>query len=176
MGIRTFLHERSMKKTNRILLSVVIVPLAILFFILSLPLILASETKAAISLRAFRRRESGCVYLICASKRNWHDFLKNNVIPFLPDNVRVVWQKSVRGVKRPHIFAHLNRSGIGSLPKPYLVVVTPRALLHRSLNAPLQPLKVRPKKSSDIGEKCAQIIKELEKELRLPALPTAAQT
>jgi hypothetical protein len=156
-----------MKPIKTMLFGAAVVPLMILFFILALPFILVSKTKAAISLRIFRRRESGYVYLICTNRRNWHDFLKNNVIPVLPDNFRVVWRKSVRGSKHPDLFRHLACSHISSISKPYLVLVTPRALLHGSLNIPLQPLKAHPKKSEDVRTKCARIVKDLEEELRI---------
>jgi hypothetical protein len=167
-----------MKKIIIILFGMAVVPIMILFAILSLPFILASETKAAISLRRFRRRECGNVYLICTSNRNWHDFLKNNVIPVLPDNYRVVWRKSVRGSKHPDLFRNLDRSHVFRISKPYLVLVTPRALLHGSLSIPLQTLKVHPKKSSDVRTKCARIINDLEQDLRTrsAALRAAART
>jgi hypothetical protein len=151
---------------------IVVVPLLILFFILAQPFILAREINAAISLRKFRRRESGCVYLICTSKRSWHDFLRNNVIPILPNNIRVVWHKSEPGYKQTDIFACLSRAGLADISKPFMVLVTPHALLHRSLNVPLQSLKACSKRSSDIRQKCATIIKDIEGELRAaPSLP-----
>jgi hypothetical protein len=153
-------------KTSEMILIGLATAAAILLFLFSLPFILVKKIKAAIRLRMFRRREAGYVYLICTSKRNWHDFLKNNVIPILPDNFRVVWQKPLRSSKQPDLFAHLARSSVRSISKPCLVVVTPRALLHRSLNVPLQPLKAHSKRSADIRLQCARIINELEGELR----------
>ena len=79
-----------MKKIRKLIGTISTIPLIAVAVLLSLPFFLVMETKAAIALRVFRRKEAGHVFLICTSKQNWHDFLKNNVIPVLPDNFRVV--------------------------------------------------------------------------------------
>ena len=155
-----------MKRIKKTIVWVAVAPLVLLFGILLLPIILVMETKGALSLRAFRRREAGYVYLICTSRRNWHDFLKNNVIPTLPDNFRLVWRKSGRGGEYPNLVAHLARSRVFGVSKPYMVVVTRRALLHQSLNGPLQQLKPHAKRSDDVSKACADIIKTIQEELR----------
>ena len=155
-----------MKRIKKIIIWVAVAPLVLLFGILSLPFVLVMETKGALSLRAFRWREAGHVYLICTSKRNWHDFLKNNVIPILPENFRVVWQKSGRGGQYPDLVAHLARSRVFGVSKPYMVVVTRQALRHQSLNGPLQQLKSHAKRSDDIRQVSAGIIKTFEEALR----------
>jgi hypothetical protein len=164
-----------MKRIKKISIWVAVAPLVLLFGILSLPIVLVMETRGALSLRAFRRREAGHVYLICTSKRNWHDFLKNNVIPILPDNFRVVWQKSRRGGQYPDLVVHLARSRVFGVSKPYMVVVTRKALRHQSLNVPLQQLKAHAKRSDDIRKACAGIIKTIEEELRTSG-PTVRAT
>jgi hypothetical protein len=128
--------------------------------------VLVVETKLAISFRLFRRREAGHVFLICTSRRNWYDFLRNNVIPILPDNFRVVWSRPMRGAAYPHLFYYFFRSGIRNVSKPYLVAVTRRALVYAPLNTALQELKVRPKKSVDTRRRCAHIISTALQQLR----------
>lgn len=155
-----------MKRIKEIIIWVAVVPLLLMFVILSLPVILVIKTRGAISLRVFRRREAGHVFLICTSKRNWHDFLKNNVIPTLPDNFQVVWPKSGRGSKCHDLVAHLNHSRVFNVSKPYMVVVTRQALLHQSLNGPLQQLKPHARRSNDVRKACANIIKTIQQELR----------
>ena len=147
----------------RALISILAMPFLL---VLGVPALVFSKAKGAISLRAFRRREAGHVYLICTSRRNWHDFLKNNVIPVLPDNFRVVWHKSVRDGEHPAVLGHVDRSGILGVPKPYLVAVTRRALVHKSLNRVLQEFKAHPKKSEETRRACGQIIAQTEQELR----------
>ena len=155
-----------MMKIKKIFIWVALAPLIALVAILALPIALVVQTQGAISLRMFCRRERGHVYLICTSKRNWHDFLKNNVIPGLPENFRVVWHKAGRGGQCSDLLAHLARSRVFGVSKPYMVVVTARALLHRSLNVPLQELKAQPKRSDAARKACAEIIGKFEEELR----------
>ena len=149
-----------------ILGGLLIAPFVLIFIIMNVPLIIFFETRAALSRRNFRRRESGFLYLICTSRRNWHNFLKNNVIPVLPVNFRVVWHKSHRGGGYPDILHNVHRSNISRVSKPYLVAVNPRALVHKSLNLSFQELKSTSKKSETTRRACAAIIAEAEKELR----------
>jgi len=148
-----------------LLLILVMVPL----LVLSIPVFLVSHIVGSISLRRFCRREAGHVYLICTSRRGWHDFLKNNVIPILPDNFRVVWCKSMHAGEGMPLLRHLSHSHIFNVSKPYLVAVTRRALVHKSLNTVLQKLKAHPKKSEHTRQACAQIITQVLHELRSPA-------
>jgi len=116
--------------------------------------------------RAFRRREAGHFYLVCTSRRGWHDFLKNNVIPILPENFRVVWAASAREGLYPDVLRHFARSRNFTVSKPYLVAVTPRALIHKELNAVMQELKIHPKKSEDVQLACLAIINRETSEFR----------
>lgn len=138
---------------------------AVVLLAVASPVIALLEAKARISLRRFRRREAGTFYLVCASRRGWHDFLRNNLIPVLPDDTQAVWCGRARGGRRRAFFSHLARSGILGVPKPYLVAVTRRTLMHKSLNGALQELKARPKVSEHTRESCAGIIAEARDEL-----------
>jgi hypothetical protein len=162
--------KRIKKIIGVILMAPVVIVLApfILAFILVvvLPGMIIWNINAAISLRIFRRREAGHVFLICTSRRGWHDFLKNNVIPVLPDNVRVVWKKPAGKSEYRSFFRHLDCSHIFNVSKPYLVLVTPRALIPKSLNETLQKLKTHPEKSEETRRACAEIIAGTENDLR----------
>ena len=128
-----------------------------------IPMWIISELRTAIRFRRFRRREAGNFYLVCTSKRNWRDFLRNNVIPILPDNVRVVWHKSMRGNQNPDLQGFLNRSKIFAVSKPYLIAVTKQALRVKSLNADLQALKPHAKVSDEIRGACLHLIEATQK-------------
>lgn len=141
---------------------ILVLPLIVL---VGIPLVLFSETKTAISMHVFRRREQGHVYLICTSKRGWHDFLKNNVIPAVPGDVRVVWQEARRNDEYPRIFAYLARSRVFGVPKPYLVRITARNPVCKSLNPALRRLKTCPRKSRETQKACVEIIKQTRNEL-----------
>lgn len=142
---------------------ILVLPLIVL---LGIPLVLFCETKAAISMRVFHRREQGHVYLICTSKRGWHDFLKNNVIPVVPGNVRVVWQEAGRNDEYPRIFAYLARSRVFGVSKPYLVRITARNPVCKSLNPAFRQFKARPRKSPETRQACVEIIEQTLNELR----------
>jgi hypothetical protein len=78
------------KIIKRVLLGVILFPIALLIFVVFLRIILVVEIKETITRRRFYRREAGNIYLICTSRCGWYDFLKNNLIPILPKNVKVV--------------------------------------------------------------------------------------
>ena len=130
-----------MKKIRNILLAFIFVPIIIVAVVCSLPFILLMRIDEIIKLRIFCRRESGNVYLICTSKRSWHEFLNNNLIPILPDNFRVVWVKPNRDGVHDEIIKHLDRARIYGIAKPYLIFVTKNSLHPYSLNLELQKLK-----------------------------------
>ncbi len=128
------------------LLIIVAVPVLI---VVGIPALIFFQLKAAIRFRFFQNREAGSVFLICTARRNWYDFLLNNVIPVLPDNVQIIWQKSAYRDGRPELFKHLYRSHIVGVLRPYLVAVSPAKLSCKSLNTALQEHKIHPKKSED---------------------------
>ena len=64
------------------------------------------------------------------------------------------------------MFEHLERSDIFDVAKPYLVSVTPRSLIYKSLNETLQDLKADCRASEDARRACAKIVAEAQRELR----------
>ncbi|MCK5850246.1 MAG: hypothetical protein KAH23_04965 [Kiritimatiellae bacterium] len=147
------------------LIGILIFALLIVLSPLIIPVVVVMQVRSAISLRRFRRREAGSYYLVCTSKRNWYDFLRNNVIPMLPDNVRVVWQKPTRGEPYPELQAHLAQSKIWGISKPYLVAVTKQALRAQSLNRDFQDVKPKEKRSDEIRNACLKRIETSMREL-----------
>jgi hypothetical protein len=161
-----------MKRAKKKALWFLLVPLWLLLliiFICSIPLMILHHVKASLSLRIFCRREAGNVYLICTSRRNWYDFIRNNLIPVLPKSVRVVAIGPGRSPKKQPLFQHLSQSSIGAISRPYLVSVTRRGLTFKSLNAALFALKTRPKKSESAQKECARILNEVMTELQARA-------
>jgi hypothetical protein len=129
------------------------------------PLVLFQKLTTSFRLWVFRRREAGNYYLICTSRRNWYDFLKNNVIPVLPPNVRVVWQKSDLCGPKQSLSQYLRKSRITGLSKPYLVAVTRRSLVAQSLNTIFQNLKQNAKRTETSRIQCRRIIEEKQQSL-----------
>jgi len=135
-----------------------------------LPIYAVCRIHDSISLRIFRCRQAGHFYLICTSKHDWHDFLHNNVIPFLPDNVRVAWQNTKSHDKHHDIFRKLSQSKIYGLSKPYLVSVTKTALYARSLNVEFRKIKSSSKISEETRTACLLLIETTQDELLTRAL------
>ena len=142
--------------------AILVAPIIVVVAVIYLPF----RINELISCRNFRKREAGNVFLICTSKHNWHEFLKNNVIPVLPDNFRVVWLNPVRYGKYSKIITHL-QFGIS---KPYMVVVTPKALLHHSLNIEFRELRKYQGISDEARKACFEILKQTENKLRTSGL------
>lgn len=78
------------------------------------------------------------VYLVCSRKRGWEPFLRNNLVPVLPDSLLLIWLES------PESRANVVRAGRLSnvfLAKPFLIRVTRFRLLSLPLNSQLAELK-----------------------------------
>lgn len=152
------------KRIIRILIGIILVPIALLIFVVFLPVILVVEIKEYVSLRTFRRREAGNFYLICTTRCGWYDFLKNNLIPILPENVKVVWHTRTRIGKIDPIFLWILNSGIYGVPKPYIISVQRKRIKAYSLNNDLQIVKKHPKKSVETQVQTQNIISATIKE------------
>ena len=157
-----------MKQIRNILSAILVAPIIAVAFVISLSIFLVMRIKELISCRIFRKREAGSVFLVCTSRHNWHEFIKNNVIPVLPENFRVVWVKPVLDGKYSKIITHLDFG----ISKPYMVVVTPKALLHHSLNIEFRELKKYQGISDEARKACFEILKQTENKLQINVEPT----
>jgi len=159
-----------MKIIKKILLAVgliIIVPILIVVFY---PVIIFFEIRSWIALINFRRKEDGTFYLVCSRAKGWHDFLKNNVIPGLPPEIKVVWWSATRPSKRAKDLSslrdHLTQSRIFGTSKPFLVAVLRKGLKVKSLNQEMLPLKTAAKVSEETQTACREIILSAQKELQ----------
>ena len=72
-------------------------------------------------------------------------------------------------------WAEFERSLSHNLPKPYLVVITSRGLVHRSLNAVLAEMKPHQERSEHVRATCREAIGRIEQDLRSnPITPARA--
>lgn len=78
----------------------------------------------------------------------------------------VVWQEARRNDEYPRIFAYLARSRVFGVPKPYLVRITARNPIYKSLNPAFRHLKARPRKSRETRQACAELIEQTLNELQ----------
>lgn len=133
-----------------------------IYFIL-LPFAAISKIQAILSLRRFLKHEQGSIYFVCTGRRNWRDFLCNNVICELPRSYGVVWKKRDDNA----LFDHLYRSGIFAVQKPILLIVRPKGFVYKSLHTSLLEFKKSQRKISGSTQRaCAEIVRQAESELR----------
>jgi len=130
-----------------IALVVLAVPFIIVLVIVALPFVGIAGLCTRVVLRKFRRKNDGVVFLICTSRRGWHDYLKNNLLPVAPSELRVIWEKHGREGPQEPIIINMQRSRIYNTTRPYLVVVREQGIRVVSLNGPLQEFKKTPKRS-----------------------------
>lgn len=154
-----------LKVTQRFIGKLLLIPLFVILFIIFFPLFVYEEILHFFVIRKFRHNNAGRSFLICSSRRNWHDFLQNNLIPILPDNFLVVWVGKTgkkNYPKPPKAFRYLPVLG----KYPILVVVTRDRLKYQSLHDRLYHSKMSPKKSEETRRTLAAIIADAEKELQ----------
>ncbi|MBU0983369.1 MAG: hypothetical protein KKA42_05835 [candidate division Zixibacteria bacterium] len=141
---------------GRVLLIVVILPLVL---VIGLPMAGVMAIRDSIAERRFRRREMGRLYLLCSSRRNWYDFLNNNVSSHLPDNCRIIWVPKTGGrdgyLAERFDSRHLFRP---RMARPCLALVTSKKIFHTSLHAEFKELKSQPRKSEETRRACAEVI------------------
>ena len=154
------MNKLAMKKILTTIAWVVAIPFILVLFLLVLPVMAFVLLRDAIALRVYRHRNHGAIFLICTSRRGWYDYLRNNLIPILPANVRVVWQANRRDGKVDPIITNLWRSRIFGVPRPYLVAVHKRRISAVSLNGCLQDLKARPARSPQAQEMSRHVLLE----------------
>ena len=143
---------------------VVILVSPFLVFI-GIPVLIIGEIQGRIRWRMLRRRQVGKIYLICTRCNNWYDFINNNLIPSLPDDIGVGWHLQKKEDLAPESSGQFWCPQVGGVSKPYLVVVTRRKLIHKSLNTVLQELKRHPKVSAESRRACAEIVGKAQEEL-----------
>ncbi len=133
-------------------------------FLVVMPIVAVQEGFRATRIWAFCRRRHGWFYLAGMSKRGWYDFLRNNVIPVLPDSVRMIWPRNMHDVPYPRIRTAGRRPECTS--RPYLVYIGRRRIHWVSVNQSLQALKPFAKRSSETQAACRKVIERAMQELQ----------
>jgi hypothetical protein len=143
--------------------------LAFLVIILIVPFILVALPPFCIYLavkmlldrwrdRRWRRKNEGTYFLVWTSRRGWHDFVVNNVLPALPGNVSVVRTGVGEGWLPTGLARGLREAKVCQPPRPYLAVVSRSGVVALPLNDSLRGLKKRSKKQAAIRERVGRII------------------
>ena len=132
------------------LLGVVLVVLLIILSPIWLPIMLVHEARSAWRCRRFIRKRRGRVYVIWHARREWYDFVRNNVLPVLPSNVTAMQDRAHGGHELRMVHAALCRALQGGTPRPFLMFVGRKRVHAFSLNGPLQEVKRRPGRSASV--------------------------
>ena len=108
----------------------------------------------------FCRENCGKIFLICSRRRGWYEFLENNLIPAIPENIEPVWIESkYKDRKVKPLFVAMNRF-YSPASKPFLLKVESNTLRRKSLNGILQNYKSKGKKDSSIHRDLNKIVEE----------------
>ena len=145
--------------SNYIITWLIAIPASLIYLII-FPLIVFFSLKENIFLRRFRKRNAGCVYLICTRKKGWYNFLNNNVIPVLPDNFKTVWLHAERESKIEYILKCVGSTKMFCIEKPYMVIVRKDCFDIISLNKVFQGIKQIQKKDKKAQSKALKIIND----------------
>lgn len=110
--------------------------------------------------RRFFRQYSGKRVLVCSRRGIWYDFLRNNVVPELEQDVEVVWTEENRsdGDHVPVLLRLVARGHRNAFSKPYLVHVDGRALTVVNLHDQLQPLTSSAARSAGARQRVREVL------------------
>lgn len=124
-------------------------PLLLCILLLALPGAGVHALVTRLRQRRFRRRWAGQQFFVWHARGNWHDFVRNNVLPALPPAVRVLQERrppALRPQKRA-LLRELRRvlpQRYGAAPgRPWLFTVQRTGVTLVSLNEVLQAAKMR---------------------------------
>lgn len=155
-GLVSSAARRVSQTVGIIVLVVVALPFLPLFCICAVAKVLLWERWRD---RRYCRKNDGRCFLVWTSRRGWHDFTVNNVLPALPESV-----SSVRTGMRAHpppvrlmqlLWRHKVR-----LARPYLLRVRRTGIVGLPLNGPLGALKACGKKDEKVRSLVRHVILE----------------
>ena len=122
---------------------VLLSPLILALLIIVPPIVVLLSIRFRARLLFFCLRFDGTVFLVAGRNRGWYDFIRNNVIPALPPDVRVLWYRAGgprTGARRHRLIQLLlYRGPIGT--KPLLVRVRKSGFTVLPVHRDLLPLK-----------------------------------
>jgi hypothetical protein len=147
--------REQMKKLAVILLFLVLLPLLVPLVAAGIVIALGWSLCTWLWLVWFCWTNADRVFLICSRRRGWEPFLRNNVIPALPDHVAAVWLEAPQQWTR---VVRAIRASNTRLSKPFMVLVTPFGIKTTPLNERLVHLKRFGKRSSEIRADARAVI------------------
>jgi hypothetical protein len=108
----------------------------------------------------FRRRYAGRMVLVWTSRRGWHDFMVNNVLPMLPKGTITVCQRKTRPPVLSEAGFPVRHLRLGSLSRPYLVAIDSHRYSTILLNSKLGQLKDCAARQPEVQRLVARILED----------------
>jgi len=134
-------------------------PLIVAVMLLAMLAVTLRSIYSWCALRWQSRRHGVRYYLVCSSRRGWHEFLANNLLAVLPANVAPVWSSGECDVLSRLPLHALISHGAG-VAKPYLAEVRPLGIRVRSLHDLLLPLKGSSQKDAELQKLLRELIEQ----------------
>ncbi|REJ86732.1 MAG: hypothetical protein DWQ34_18170 [Planctomycetota bacterium] len=148
---------RLLLRIAAVALVVVLIPVVIVVFIVSIPWILVSSFYETLDFRRFRRRHAGRNYLVWSSRHGWRNFIVNNVIPALPRGTQAFRLCSIRDTAeeeralRTYLYSR-NHS------RPYLACVRADKITFVPLHYALLPHRSRAARDENVQRITAKVV------------------
>lgn len=139
------------------------VAVAVFLVLVSIPfalvyLVVANRILEPWRRRRFRRRYAGRVVLVWTSRRGWHDFVVNNVLPVLPQGAMTIYQRKARPAVPSEDGFPIRYVCEKPLSRPYLVSIAPRGCFAILLNPELGQLKGHAARDPEVQRQVARIL------------------
>ncbi len=140
---------------------VLLSPLFVLIAILTAPILLLFAFVDYLQLRHYCWKHQVWTFLVSTQRRGWHEFVRNNVEPVLPDGMALVWFCDLATPGSPMRWLS---SAVASQVKPCVVHVTLFRVRAHSIHSRLKDQKWR--RRVDV-ETQREVRKALREELEL---------
>jgi hypothetical protein len=108
--------------------------------------------------RRFLEENAGKVFLIWHSRRGWHDFCVNNLLPALPPEIQCVHDRAPHPPDRLKLLRCLREAASSPPSRPYLIFVGAAELHGVALHELLLPWKTRARRSRRVRREVGRIV------------------
>ncbi|MDZ4784111.1 MAG: hypothetical protein SGJ19_28010 [Planctomycetia bacterium] len=154
-----FLSTNGSRRRNMLSnwLLVLLAPLFALIAILTMPVLLLFVVLDQLRLRHYCWKHQVWTFLVSTQRRGWHEFVRNNVEPVLPDGMALLWTSDVATLGSPMRWLI---SAVSGQVKPCIVHVRLFRVRVRSIHALLKDRKWQRRVDVEVQGELRQIMKE----------------
>jgi hypothetical protein len=141
------------------LIRIALSPFLVLVSLIFVPVITALAVRDWWRRRKFRLGNAGRYFLVCTTRRGWHEFIRNNVEPVLPSSTTLCWAGRIYRDRRSTEVVQAVSSLVRRHSRPYLIAVSRSGIEALALHEKLLPLKQHAKKSVETQVQVAEIMR-----------------